>query len=188
MTGMSWDADEPEVIDPVAIAFAAGDPDALRQVYDRHGALVHTLCVRSVGRDRAADVTQEVFLAAWSSRERFDPARGSLAGWLVGIARFKAIGALRSDARTPIPTDEVAPDVVKAADIDALADQLLVQAALAELPMRMRAVLELAFFDDLTHEQIASRTALPLGTVKSDVRRGLQRLRRILEARDDARL
>lgn len=184
---MTWDTDEPEVIDPIAVAFASGDPDALRLAYDRHGSLVHTLCVRSVGRDRASDVTQEVFLAAWSSRERFDPARGSLGGWLVGIARFKAIGALRRDERTPVPT-EVLAEVVTASDIDALADQLLVQTALAELPMRMRAVLELAFFDDLTHEQIAGRTGLPIGTVKSDVRRGLQRLRRILEARDDARL
>ena len=73
-----------------------------RQVWDRYGTLVHTFCVRSLGdRDLAADCVQETFVSAWRSRDRFDPARGSLPGWLLGIARHRVHDAYRSLARTP---------------------------------------------------------------------------------------
>ena len=85
--------------DDVADAFVAGEPDALRQVFDLHQRAIHSYCRRFLP-DQAADVTQEVFLAAWRSRQRFDPATGSLAGWLMGIARFKVIDELRSLYRT----------------------------------------------------------------------------------------
>lgn len=182
----SDDAGLVEIVDPIALAFANGDPDALRRVYERHGALVHTLCARTVGRDAAADVTQEVFIAAWKSRTNFNPQRGVLAAWLVGVARFKVIAYLRSSARVPEPraADSTAADPTS--QVDAIADQLLVNDALAALPERMRHVVAKAFFEDLTHEQIADSTGIPIGTVKSDIRRGLQRLRVILEAHDDA--
>lgn len=175
-------------VDAVAVAFAQGEADALRHAYERHGALIHTLCARTVGHDAAADVTQEVFIAAWKSRASFDPDRGALAGWLVGVARFKVIAHLRSGARVPEPraADNNTADPIQ--HVDAIADQLLINDALATLPERMRVVVAKAFFEDMTHEQIAHSTGLPIGTVKSDIRRGLQRLRVLLEANDDVRL
>lgn len=165
----------------LARAFAAGDERALAEAYERHGRLVHTLAARTVGPDRAADVTQETFIAAWRSRTNFDPAR-SLRAWLLGIARFKAIDATRVVARTPVPSGEDGPEPVVAAEVDRVGEQLLVADALGELPERTRHLIELAFFGDLTHQQISDQQGIPLGTVKSDIRRGLQRLRRHLAA------
>ncbi len=174
--------------DPVAAAFVDGDEAALRQLYDAHGRLVHSYCRRVVGNDLAADVTQEVFLAAWRSRERFDPSQGTITGWLMGIARFKAIDATRSRARRPEISDEQAPEAsVEETSADDLALRMLLTEALQHLPERARQMVELAFFEDLTHTEIAERTNQPLGTVKSDIRRGLERLRRNLEGFDAAR-
>lgn len=172
-------------VDELETAFVAGEETALRQAYDAYGSLVFTFCRRTVGHDTAADVTQEVFVAAWSRRHQYDPGRGSLAGWLMGIARNKTIDALRASGRrerllTQVdPTPEITPG-----SVDAMADRMLVADALAQLPERSRTVIELAFFDELTHPEIAERTSLPLGTVKSDIRRGLARMRRNL-ARSD---
>jgi RNA polymerase sigma-70 factor (ECF subfamily) len=132
-------------------------------------------------------------VAAWRTRARFDRSRGSLAGWLLGIARFKVLDQYRSDARRPAPVDEVghggAPvfgaDPASAPEqVDALADRMLLADALTALPERPRHVIELAFYEDLTQQQIAEKLELPLGTVKSDMRRGLARLRRHIEGGD----
>lgn len=170
-----WERDE-----GLAQAWAADQPDALRRAYDELGTIVHTFCARLVGRDGAADCVQETFVSAWRSRHRFDPAQGSLAGWLLGIARHRALDHLRKQARVPAPVDPVvgtpaAP--ASAEDVDQIANRLLVGRALETLQGRARAVVELAFYSDLTHTQIAEQLDLPLGTVKSDVRRALQRLR-----------
>jgi RNA polymerase sigma factor (sigma-70 family) len=169
-------------IDPVDAAFATGDDDALKRDYDAHGRLVYTFCSRSLGPERAHDVTQEVFLSAWRARDRFDPAKGTLAAWLTGIAKNRIIDSVRSekrhsDRRAPEPSQDLPADP----ETDSLGDRLLVADALRRLPDRSREVLTLAFFEDLTHPQIAERTQLPLGTVKSDIRRGLARIRRDLE-------
>jgi RNA polymerase sigma-70 factor (ECF subfamily) len=163
-------------------SFSTGDESVLRRAYDAHGPLVYTFCRRTVGPEAAHDVTQEVFLAAWRARERFDPSRGTLAGWLIGIAKNKVLDSLRrrqlhliDDADQPLPTP-VGPD-----HVETTANRMLLAAALAELPDRARKVVELAYLHDLTHDQIAQRTSLPLGTVKSDIRRGLDRLRRHLD-------
>ena len=135
----------------------------------------------------AADITQEVFLAAWKARDRFDPSRGPLAAWLVGITKNKIVDAYRKDGRqVPEAHDADGSRVERVpedrAPIDHLADKLLVTEALTTLPDRARQIVQLAFYEDLTHEQIAEQTNVPLGTVKSDIRRGLARLRRYLEA------
>lgn len=182
--------DDTDDIDPAVLAaFAAGDERALKHVYDRHSRLVHSYCRRVVGPDLAADVTQEVFLAAWRSRQRYRAEQGSLAGWLMGIARFKAIDATRARARRPDPVDgEAVPEVAAGPGaLEDLALRMLLADALAHLPQRARQMVELAFFEDLTHTEIAERTGQPLGTVKSDIRRGLERLRRHLEGFDAAR-
>jgi RNA polymerase sigma-70 factor (ECF subfamily) len=162
------------------VAFASGEADALRRAYDRYGSLVFTFCQRRLSGAAAADATQETFVAAWRSRPRFEPGRGSLGGWLMGIARFKVIEQMRREGRAPDPT----PDAelgrharVDRLDVETMADRMLLTDALQQLPDRSRRVVELAFYDDLTHAEIAARCELPLGTVKSDLRRGIARLR-----------
>jgi len=178
----------------VAKAWVTGDPAALRLAWEQFGTLVFTYCVRALGdRELAADCTQETFLGAWRSRERFDLDRGSLAGWLVGIAKFKVLDAYRAAPRVPTPREMSSddtpgrPEVATSseAEADRLADRLLVAHALDELTPRARQVIELAFYSDLTQTEIAERLDLPLGTVKSDMRRGLLRLRGHLEGGAD---
>lgn len=175
---------EVSAVDDVEASFVAGEDDALRRAYDAHGRLVYTLCRRSLGSDLASDVTQEVFAAGWFARHQYDPSRGSLGGWLVGIARNKIIEHLRAQGRRP-STVETPPSGLPAAltvaEIEGLADRLLLADALAQLPDRPKRLIELAFFEQLTHPEIAKRCDLPIGTVKSDIRRGLARMRRHLE-------
>jgi RNA polymerase sigma-70 factor (ECF subfamily) len=166
----------------VVEAWTRGDASALELAWSEFGTLVFTYCVRTLrgDRDLAADCTQETFLGAWRSRDRFDPERGSLAAWLVGIARFKVLDALRASQRVPIPVDgehgrgDVAADD---RELDRLGDHLLLAHALEGLSPRARRVVDLAFWSDLTQTQIAEQLDLPLGTVKSDLRRSLQWLR-----------
>jgi RNA polymerase sigma factor (sigma-70 family) len=169
----------------LAEAFRGGDPGALRQVYDRFGGAVFHLALRGLnsGPD-AEDVTQTTFVAAWQGRETFDPDRGSLLGWLLGIARRKVIDRLRAAAREHRIADAVSAlpaPVATEAGPDRVVERLVVADELARLPGEQRRVLELAFYDDLTHQQIAAVTNLPLGTVKSHLRRGIGRLRQRLE-------
>jgi RNA polymerase sigma factor (sigma-70 family) len=174
--------------DGLAVRFASGEEHALRELYDRSSRIVYSYCRRVVGADLAADVTQEVFLAAWRSRDRYRPDQGTLTGWVMGIARFKAIDAVRARARRPDPVEETGQaEDAAVSDAEDLALRMLVADSLRELPERARQMVELAFFDDLTHTEIAERTGQPLGTVKSDIRRGLERMRRHMEAFDAAR-
>ncbi len=165
--------------------FASDDPALLRLAYDAHGPVIYSFCRRSLGRDLASDVTQEVFVTAWRSRARYDSSKGTLRSWLFGIARFKVLGELRS--RPPLhavhdPAEE--HERIDRSDVDRLADRLVLEDAMADLSGRAREMLRLAYVEDLTHTQIAERTRLPLGTVKSDIRRALARLRLELEASD----
>jgi len=166
----------------LAERFRDGDETALRTAYERHGSAVLVLGVRLLGnRADAEDITQATFVAAWTGRETFDPERGSLLGWLLGIARRKAVDRLRSAARDGRITDTVRsqPAPPTAAETpERVVDRLVVADELSRLPGEQRRTLELAFFDDLTHPQIAAVTGLPLGTVKSHIRRGMANLRR----------
>lgn len=170
--------------DTLEAAFVRGDDDALRGAFERYGALVHSLCRRAVaGAADADDLTQQVFIAAWKSRHRFDPTKGTLGAWLTGIARFKAIDAQRAAGRRrEDATDDGADPSVPAEHVDRIAQRLLLADALAQLPAERRTVLEHAFFADLTHPEIADTLGLPLGTVKSHIRRGLATLRDHLES------
>mgnify|MGYP000910526213 CR=1 FL=1 len=185
---MVLEDDAPDRADALAARFRDGDPRALEEVYREHGTLVHSFCRRSLGDTRAADATQEVFLAAWRSRERYRPDAGTLAGWLMGIARFKVIDAHRAEQRQPLTVDLTGPvePVAGSGDLDQMAQRMLLADALETLPERSRQMVRHAFFEDLTHTQIAERYGIPLGTVKSDIRRGVEKLRRHLEAFDDA--
>jgi RNA polymerase sigma-70 factor (ECF subfamily) len=169
----------------LAGAFVDGAEWTLRAVYDRYGSLIHGIartCL-AVPAD-AEEVTQAVFVSAWQGRATFDPDRGTLAGWLVGITRRRVIDKLRAldrerrarEAAAGVADPAGAPALYGATD--QVVDRIVVSDGLAHLPDNQRRVLELAFFDDLSHQQIANVTGLPLGTVKSHVRRGLEQLRR----------
>lgn len=167
-------------------AFAAGVAE-LKAVYDAHSPLVYGLCRKALGADAANDVTQDVFVSAWKGRAQFDPQRGNLAQWLVGITKRRIIDHLRSERRhadrradaEAIPIDAQSEPLV-----DRLADRMLVADGLARLPERPRHMIELAYLHELTHHEIAERTGVPLGTVKSDIRRGLERIKQHLEPTD----
>ncbi|WP_436790522.1 RNA polymerase sigma factor [Yinghuangia sp. YIM S10712] len=170
----------------VAKAFAAGEQTGFAEAYRRWGALVFTVCVRSLGDPaEAEDVTQQVFVSAWRGRATYRPQAGSLAGWLVGIARHRIADAHAARARRAAPVDaEAALETTPAHDTGVVA-RVVVADELARLGQPQRRILEMAFFGDLTHTQIAERLDLPLGTVKSHIRRGLGRLRDRLEEVDD---
>ena len=172
----------------LATAFADGADWALRAVYDRYGGLIYRIALRSLAnRSDAEEVTQQTFISAWQGRATFDPTRGSIAGWLVAIVRRRVVDRLRAAQREQRVTDAAVraggrPDRFEGVEhADQVVASVVVTDGLAELPDSQQRVLRMAFYDDLTHQQIATATGLPLGTVKSQLRRGLSELRRRLE-------
>ncbi|MCX4834750.1 sigma-70 family RNA polymerase sigma factor [Streptomyces sp. NBC_01016] len=167
----------------IAVELLRGNEAGLEGAYRRWATLVHTLAHRSLGDAREAeDVTQQVFLAAWRGRRNFDPRRGQLAGWLVGITRRKVADALSARTRRTELIDAAGALLAvhhpaQERDVQRVLDQVVVTHALAQLPTAQRRVLELTFYDDLTQNQIAELTGWPLGTVKSHARRGMLRMR-----------
>ena len=173
----------------IAARFRAGDEKALADAYARWSGVVHSLARRALGVDAdAEDVTQQVFISAWRGRGTFDPAKGPLGAWLVGITRRQIADAF--DARTRVRRIEVTwaenHDTVGSSDIAAVAERLMIADELERLEPVPRRVMALAFYGDLTHSEIADTTGIPLGTVKSHIRRSLGKLRTRLEVSDDA--
>ncbi|MFI6268587.1 sigma-70 family RNA polymerase sigma factor [Micromonospora zamorensis] len=180
MTAIRQEPDPP--VDDLALRFRAGDDVALREAYDRYGrAVLHLATSMLANRSDAEDVTQATFVAAWLGRDTFDPAKGSLIGWLLGIGRRKVIDRMRASARETrvVETVRQLPEPAPTGpDPDRVVDRLVIADELARLPDEQRRMLELAFYDDLTHQQIAAVTGVPLGTVKSHIRRGMASLKR----------
>jgi RNA polymerase sigma-70 factor (ECF subfamily) len=166
----------------LAVRFAAGDEAALADVYRAWSPLVHTVARRSLGdAGEAEDVTQNVFLAAWRGRTRYDPGRGALSAWLMGITRRKVVDALAARTRRGELVAQAGSLLVldtrrQTSEPNAVLDRVFVGRELAKLPEAQRRVVSLAFYDDLTQTQISEVTGWPLGTVKSHARRGLHRL------------
>ncbi|WP_030487372.1 RNA polymerase sigma factor [Micromonospora chokoriensis] len=180
---MTASRQEPDpAVDDLDRRFQAGDDVALREAYDRYGrAVLHLATSMLANRSDAEDVTQATFVAAWLGRDTFDPAKGSLIGWLLGIGRRKVIDRMRASARETrvVETVRQLPEPAPAdPDPDRVVDRLVIADELARLPDDQRRMLELAFYDDLTHQQIATVTGVPLGTVKSHIRRGMASLKR----------
>ncbi|WP_157009030.1 RNA polymerase sigma factor [Agromyces laixinhei] len=173
--------------DTLAQSFAGGDEAALRAAYSQWAPLIFTLAARSLGnRSDAEDVTQQVFIAAWRSRERFDPTRASLQSWLIGISRHCIADAHEARARTRRIEAKLADEAAIDGGVfdEDLAEQAMVTEALDHLDPLPRHVMQLAFYERMTHSQIADRLDLPLGTVKSHIRRSLTRIRERWEVED----
>ncbi len=166
----------------------AGDTKALEELYDRHTPMLYAVVFRIVGRTHdAEEVLQDTWLQAWKRADAWEPARGSLAGWLLTMARSRAIDRIRSlAARQRAETAAPPPDPLGSAQEEPAAGAVRrqlgerVSAALAALSPRQREVLELAYFAGLSQSEIAARLGAPLGTVKSWTRQGLLRLREVV--------
>ncbi|MEV4950064.1 sigma-70 family RNA polymerase sigma factor [Streptomyces sp. NPDC053755] len=179
----AWEHPEPEEL---AGGLLRGDEEAFAAIYREWGGLVHTMAARTLGDSKEAeDVTQVVFLAAWRGRAGFRPDRGSLGAWLVGITRRKIVDALAARTRrteiAAAAAGNAPSDLPSGAGPDTILDQVFLADELRRLPRAQREILALAFYGDLTQVQIAQRTGLPLGTVKSHARRGMHVLRRRIE-------
>ena len=165
--------------------FTAGDERALEEVYRRWSPIVFTLALRVLGdRGDAEDVTQKTFVSAWTSRASYDPAKGRLSTWLVTITRRRIADTLDARRRVRELHEKLqrfaVSDEPMSSEID-LGDRLLLADEIDRLEPDAQRVVRLAFYDDLTHQQIATRLDMPLGTVKSHIRRSLTRLRDRLE-------
>jgi RNA polymerase sigma factor (sigma-70 family) len=179
--------DHGDVVRSLAARLVEGDESALEAVYDRWSALVHTYALRALQDVHdAEEVTQQVFISAWRSRHTLTPSEAALPAWLIGIARHKVADVRAARARD---ADRVAAaaavsgvqEVDTSAADEEIAERLVVRQAVEELPDPRRTILFLAFWEQRSHAEIAETVGLPLGTVKSHVRRGLVRLHQQLE-------
>lgn len=171
-------------------AIAQKEEQALARLYDLYSSAVFGCLLRILGqREEAEEVLLEVFWQAWEQADRYDPERGAPFTWLFAIARSRALDRLRARQRRAATlkaagaqgwSDAPQPDTP---EVDVLFRELRGQvlAALARLPAEQREAIELAYYGGLTQGEIAERTGIPLGTVKTRVRLGLLRLREILQ-------
>jgi RNA polymerase sigma factor (sigma-70 family) len=165
---------------------AAGEPDALGPLYGRYVRLILSIAAQSLDASAAEDLVQDVFLVVWRKASTYDPARGAFRSWLLEIAHSRVLNELRRRGRRPRllpepgddhlqlledPSPGPAEAVFRGQRRDAIDE------ALAALPVEQQYALRLAFFAEMTHEQVAATTEVPLGTAKSRIRTGLRRLR-----------
>lgn len=173
-------------------AMARGDERAATSLYDRHGAVMYGLSLRMVGEPAdAEEVVLDAFAQAWRDAVRFDASRGSVLGWLTTIVRTRALDAIRARGRrakmvesaavrldepAAMGTGTPAPDRA----VEDAERSVAVSSALQSLPELQRRAIELAFFEGLTHQEVAERLREPLGTVKTRIRLGMLKLRDML--------
>ena len=175
--------------DPIALIqqIATQNRDAFSQFYDRYSSLVYSLAMRMLkAQSDAEDLLQEVFMQIWRQAANYSRDRGSPEAWIINIARSRAIDKLRSIRRmeksfvlTDEPANAESADNVESNTAESEV-KLTMNSALANLPQAQRRVLELAYFDGLSQTEIAARLKEPLGTVKTRMRSGIQRLRGLL--------
>jgi RNA polymerase sigma-70 factor (ECF subfamily) len=165
---------------------AAGRQEALGPLYSRYASRIFALAAHSLDRATAEEIVQEVFLAVWRRAGTFVPERGTFRAWVFQIAHFRVLNELRRRSRQPQTVED--PDGVRVGEaVDPAAgpdevvgredERVTLLKAVEALPPAQRRPVEMAFFDGLTHEQVAAQLQVPLGTAKTRIRAGLQRLR-----------
>jgi RNA polymerase sigma-70 factor (ECF subfamily) len=165
-------------------AIRSGDQGAMATLYDRYSSIVYSVALRVLQDTAAAeDVLQDIFMQLWRNPGAFDASRGNMAAWLAVIARHRAIDALRR--RKPEDDFEnvvvsVEPDLASHADRSRAMAK--VREAFGAMAAPQRSALEMAYFEGLTHVEIAEKTGEPLGTIKTRIRTGLLSLRKVLAA------
>jgi RNA polymerase sigma-70 factor (ECF subfamily) len=176
--------------DEQLVALVARDESwALAELYDRYVRLVFSLALKVLNdRSSAEEVVQEVFAKVWRGSHAFDADRGKFSSWLIGIAHHQCIDELRRRRVRPLaesiddtPLADLAGDNDPSQAAEAAFESARVRRALTQIPAEQRIVIELAFFEGLTHREIADRSGDPLGTVKTRVRLGMQKLKDLLK-------
>ena len=165
-------------------AIRSGDEGAMATLYDRYSSVVYSVALRVLQDTGAAeDVLQDIFMQLWRNPGVFDASRGNMGAWLAVIARHRAIDALRRRR----PENDIEDVVVSvetdfAGDADRSSTMEKVRGALQTMAAPQRSALEMAYFEGLTHSEIAEKTGEPLGTIKTRIRAGLLSLRKVLAA------
>lgn len=182
--------------DQIVSLVTQGDRESLGVLYDRYGKAVFGFTLYLLkDPHRAEEVTQEVFLNVWLKAAKFNPERGTFHAWIMTMAHHKAIDEMRRDSRQwqrlEQAAREAAPPRNSLIDTTAEAAQRLqesevVRSALATIPEEQRKVIELAYYQGLTHSDISRRLGQPLGTVKTRMRLGMQKLRIALDGHEKA--
>jgi len=171
--------------DELARALRRGEERALAELYDRFGGAVYSLALRIThDAGTAEEISLDSFLQVWRQADRFNADHGSLSNWLFTIARSRAIDRVRAAGAakrthaedvTPVSAPHQPEDIADIAE-----RRQLVRQAMAALPAAQRAALELAYYEGLSHSQIAARLGEPLGTIKTRIRQAMQMMRRTL--------
>jgi RNA polymerase sigma-70 factor (ECF subfamily) len=161
-----------------------GNEHAMASLYDRYSKLVYSVALRVLRDPPAAeDVLQEVFMQIWRNPDSFTAARGSLGGWLAIVSRNRSIDTLRRKRPTTNVDDiALASPYNLASEAESNSLMELARSVIHKLPAEQRKTLEMAFFDGLTHSEIAEMTGDPLGTVKTRIRSGLLTLRKAFQS------
>lgn len=163
-------------------AVASGDESAIGQLYDRYSPIVYSTALRVLGdAGMAEDLLQEIFIQLWRNPAAFDSKRGTLAPWLAAITRNRAIDWLRRRRPETAATDvalSIEPDLASQTELALSVGKI--RTMLGSMPTTQRDALEMAYFEGLTHSEIAARTGQPLGTIKTRIRSGLLALRTAL--------
>ena len=178
---------EKDVSDEVLMSsLASGQQDAIGVLYARYAPTILGMAAQALGRPAAEDIVQEVFLAVWKNALKYDSARGPVRPWLLQIAHFRIANELRRRSRRPQVQPDSEGELLAAIpepgsgqseEVWNAYRNAALRRALEELPPPQRQALGLAFFEELSHDEIASALKLPLGTAKSRIRAGLKGLR-----------
>ena len=188
------DCADADIDAPLVAAMAAGDRDAFATLYDHYAPRVYGMAMRVLGRDADAEaVVSDVFLSLWKDPKGFDPSRGPFRTYVLLLARSRSIDRLRASAtrakRMEAAAAESLPEMVKRQHSDRPDNRLVedensdqVRSAVGRLDAKQRTPLEMAYFQGLTHAEIAEKLGEPLGTIKTRIRTALQTLRSALRS------
>jgi len=170
-------ATEPEL----RVGFAQGDEACLQEVFRRSAPLIYTIAYRALGSSTdGEEITQEVFVSAWRARENYQAEKGSVSGWLIGIARHRIVDRQRARGRDLRLVQAVTKQTdvqIQPEALSTLIDRIVLTEEIGRLPGPRGTILQLAFWEGRSYPQIAEQLDLPLGTVKSHARRALLHLR-----------